>query len=156
MKSGSWQGKKIWGMIRTLAVNCAAIVDCSQGAGKTAAETASDEMVMGAARALCELSLLVSQQNHSDLSLAGLDDAPERLHKTMVPFEIRKCCSLRMPKWMNYYQENPIIYENKRFIKSVLQWRFSWMGLKGYYIKTKAISGAPEYPPTRGNYMVRW
>jgi len=48
MKSGSWQGKEIRGMIRTLAVSCTPILDCSQDAGKTVAETASDEMVMGA------------------------------------------------------------------------------------------------------------
>jgi len=47
-----------------------------------------------------------------------------------VPFEIRECRSLRRPKWMNFWQENPIINENKRFIKSVLQWRFSCTGLK--------------------------
>jgi len=62
-------------MIRTLAVNCAPILVCSKDDGKTAAETASDEMVMGAVRGLCQFSLLVSQQNHSDLSLTALDDA---------------------------------------------------------------------------------
>jgi len=67
-------------MIRTVAVNCAPILDCSQDAGNTAAETASDEMVMGAVRALCEFSLLVSQQNHSDLSLAALDDALKQFY----------------------------------------------------------------------------
>jgi len=86
MKSGSWQGKEIRGMIRTLAVNCAPILDCSQDARKTAAETASDEMVMGAVRALCEFSLLVSQQNHSDLSLAALDDALKRFYKKKRAF----------------------------------------------------------------------
>jgi len=59
--SGYWQGKEIWGMIRTLVVNCAPIVDCSQDAGKTAVEIASDEMVMGAVQALGEFSLHVSQ-----------------------------------------------------------------------------------------------
>jgi len=48
LKRGSWQGKEIQGMIRSLTVNCAPILDCSQDAGKTAAEIASDEMVMGA------------------------------------------------------------------------------------------------------------
>jgi len=62
-------------MIRILAVNCPPILDCSQDVGKTAAETASDNMVMEVVRALCEFSLLVSQQNPSDLSLAALDDA---------------------------------------------------------------------------------
>jgi hypothetical protein len=66
MKGGSWQGNKIRGMIRTQPVNCVPILDCSQDAGKTAEETTSDEMVMGAVRALCEFSLHVSQQNRSD------------------------------------------------------------------------------------------
>jgi len=90
MKGGSWQGKEIRGMIRTLAVDCAPILDCSQDAGKTAAETASDEMVMGAMRALCEFCLLGSQQNHSDLSLTALDDALNRFHKMNGAFRDRK------------------------------------------------------------------
>ena len=61
-------------MIRTLAVNFAPILDCSNVDGKTPAETASDEMVMGVVWALCEFSLLVRQQNHSDLSLTAQDD----------------------------------------------------------------------------------
>jgi len=81
MKRSFWKGKEIRGVIRTLSVNCAPILDCSKDDGKTAAETASDEMVMGAVRALCEFSLLVSQQNHSDLSLTALDNALKRFHK---------------------------------------------------------------------------
>jgi len=68
-------------MIRSLAVNCAPILDCCKDDGKTPVETASDEMVMGAVRALCEFSLLVSQQNHSDLSLTAQDDALNGLYK---------------------------------------------------------------------------
>jgi hypothetical protein len=45
-KSGSWQGKEIRGMIRTLAVNCMPILDCSKDDGRTLAKTDSDEMVM--------------------------------------------------------------------------------------------------------------
>jgi len=90
MKSGSWDGKEIQDMIRTLAVNCAPIVDYSQDAGKSAAETASDEMVMGAVLALCEFSLLVSQQNHSDLSLAALDDTLKRFYKKKGTFRDQK------------------------------------------------------------------
>jgi hypothetical protein len=78
MKSGSWQGKGIRGVIRTLALECAPIRDCSQNARKAAVDTASDEMVMGAVQALCEFSLLGRQQNHSDLSLAALDYALKR------------------------------------------------------------------------------
>ena len=44
-------------------------------------ETASDEMVMEAVRALCEFSLLISQQNYSGLSLAALDDALQEFYK---------------------------------------------------------------------------
>jgi hypothetical protein len=80
LKNGTWQGKEIRGMIRTLAVNCAPILVCSTDDGKTAAQTASDEMAMGAVRALFEFSLLVSQQNHSDLSLKALDDALKRFY----------------------------------------------------------------------------
>jgi len=61
LESGTGQGKEIRGMIRTLAVNSAPIFVCSTDDGNTAAETASDEMVMGALRALCEFSLPVSQ-----------------------------------------------------------------------------------------------
>jgi hypothetical protein len=68
-------GKGIWGMVRTQVVNYAPILDCSQDAGKSAEGTTSDEMVMGVVWALCEFSLLVSKYNHSDLSLAPLDDA---------------------------------------------------------------------------------
>jgi len=75
LKCSTWQGDEIHGMIRTLAVNCAPILVCSKNDGKTAGEAASDEMVMGAVRALCEFSLLVRQQNQFNLSLKALDDA---------------------------------------------------------------------------------
>jgi hypothetical protein len=90
LKSGTWQGKEICGMIRTLAVNCAPILVCSTDDGKTAVETASDETVMGAVRALCEFSPLVSQQNHSDLSLIALDDALKRFYQKNGIFREQK------------------------------------------------------------------
>jgi len=90
MKSSSWQGREIRGMIRTLSVNYARILDCSKDDGKTAVETASDEIVMGAARALCEFSLLVSQHNHSDLSLTALDDSLKRFYKKKGAFRDQK------------------------------------------------------------------
>ena len=62
-------------MIRTLVVNRAPILVCSKNDGKTAAETVTDEMAMGAACAICVFSLPVSQQNHSDLFLTALDNA---------------------------------------------------------------------------------
>jgi len=60
-------------MIRILAVNCAPILDCFKGDRTTLADKTFDEMVMGAVWELCEFSLLVSQQNHSDQSLTALD-----------------------------------------------------------------------------------
>ena len=91
MNSNSRHGKEIRGMIRTLAVDCAPTLECSKDKGKTQAETASDEMVMGAVRALCEYSLLVSQQTHSDLSLTALDDALKRFYEKKGAFKNRKC-----------------------------------------------------------------
>jgi len=73
-------------MIRTLLVNCATINESSQDARKTAAETASDEIVMGAVQALCDFSLPVSQQNHSDLSLTAQNDELKRFHKKKGAF----------------------------------------------------------------------
>jgi len=81
LKSSAWQGKEICGMIRTWAVNCAPILVWSKDDGKTVAETASDEMVIEAVRALCEFSLLVSQHNHSDLFLKAIDDALKRFYQ---------------------------------------------------------------------------
>jgi hypothetical protein len=46
MKSSSWQGTEIRAMIRTLAVNCPSILDCSKEDWNIPAETASDEMVI--------------------------------------------------------------------------------------------------------------
>jgi len=62
-------------------VNYVPILVCSQDDGRTAAETASDEMVMGAVRALCEFSRLVSKQNHSDLSHNTPPDAVKRFYQ---------------------------------------------------------------------------
>jgi len=90
LNSGTWQGKEICGMIRTLAVNCAPNLVCSKDDGKTAVETASDEMVMGGVQALCEFSLLVCQQNYSDLSLKALDDALKRFYTKKGIFREQK------------------------------------------------------------------
>ena len=90
MTSSCWQGKEIWGMIRTLAVNCTPNLDCSMDDRKTPAEKASDEMVMGAVWVLCEFSLVVSQQNHSDQSLTVLDNALKQFYKKTGAFREQK------------------------------------------------------------------
>jgi len=51
MRSSSWQGKEIRGMIRTLPVNSSVNHDSSKDNRKTAAQTTYDAMVMGAVRA---------------------------------------------------------------------------------------------------------
>jgi hypothetical protein len=48
-----WQGKAICVMIRTLATNCAPLLAYSKDDKKTVVEEASNEMPMGAVRALC-------------------------------------------------------------------------------------------------------
>jgi hypothetical protein len=73
--SSSCQGEGSRGRIRTLVVNCASILDCSQDTGKTAVKIPPEEIVMGAVWAFCEFPLLVSEQNHYDLSLPAVDDA---------------------------------------------------------------------------------
>jgi hypothetical protein len=65
-------------MIRILVVNWAPILDYSKDDGKTATDKAANQMVMGAVWALCEFCLLVSQQNHSDLSLKAVDESLKR------------------------------------------------------------------------------
>ena len=52
-------------MIRTLAVKWAAIVVCSNNDGKTAAETASYEMVIGEVQGSCQFTLLASTKWNS-------------------------------------------------------------------------------------------
>jgi hypothetical protein len=47
-------------------------------------------MVIGAVLALCEFSLLVSQQHHSDLSLKALEDALKRFYMTQAVFHEQK------------------------------------------------------------------
>jgi hypothetical protein len=130
MKSGSWQGNDIRGMIRKLVVNCTPILDSTHNAVKTVAEIPSDEMVMGAGRSLCKFCLLVSAHNHSDLSLTALDDTPKRFYKKKGALLNQKMLMSAKAKLMNYPQENPISYMNRRFIKSVAEWGFSCMGLQ--------------------------
>jgi len=97
-RCGTWQREEIRGTIRTLAVNHASIPVCSTDDGKTAAETSSEHMVKGTVRALCEFSLLVSQQNHSDLSLKGLHDAVKRFDQMKSSFREQKMSNSAIAK----------------------------------------------------------
>jgi hypothetical protein len=110
-------------MIRTLAVNCAPILVCSKDDRKTAAETASDEMVMGAVQALCEFSLLVSKQNYSDLSLKALGNALKEFYRKKGIFREQKMSKSAKAKVDDLLARESICYTNIRFIKFVQQWR---------------------------------
>jgi hypothetical protein len=81
MKIAIWEGKEIRGIIRILEVNCAPIRVCAKDDGKTVAEIASNEMVMGAVWEFYGFPLLVSQQNHSNLSFIALDNAHKGLNQ---------------------------------------------------------------------------
>jgi hypothetical protein len=90
LKTGTWHGKGIRGMLRTLAVKCSPIHVCSKDDGKTAAEIACDEMVIEVVQVLCEFSLPFSQQNQSDLSLTALDDTHKRFNQKKGIFREQK------------------------------------------------------------------
>jgi hypothetical protein len=90
LKSGTWQGKEISGMIRTHTVNCAPILDFSKDYEKTVAENASDENIMVPLGALCKFSLLVSPQNHMDLSRKALDDTLKSFYQKKAIFGEQK------------------------------------------------------------------
>ena len=62
-------------------MNYGPILYCSKDDGETVVETASDEMVTGAVRALCQFSLLASKQSYSDLSLKTLDDELKQFYQ---------------------------------------------------------------------------
>jgi len=85
-------------MIITLVVSYAPILDCFKDDGKTVAENAFDDMVIGALRAFCESSLLVSEHNHTDLSLKVLDDA--------LKWSCQKNGILREKKWLQSVKDN--------------------------------------------------
>jgi len=74
-------------MIRTLAVNCAPNHIWSKDDWKTVTETASDEMVMGAVRALCQFSVLGSPQNLADPCLTALDNVLKQFYKKKGTFQ---------------------------------------------------------------------
>jgi len=102
-------------MIRTVAVNCAAILVCSQDDGKRVAEKASNEMVMGAVQALCEFSLLVSQQNHSDQSHKAKDNALHQLSQMKGIFLDQK-----MSKSAKAKVDDPLATESHQLHKQMI------------------------------------
>jgi len=111
-------------------VNCTPNLDCSKDEGKSLAEKASDEMVLEAVQALGEFSPIVSQPNHSDLSLTALDDALKRFYINKSVFQDQKMLKAAKAKVNEQLAgESPQLRE-RTFIESMLQWKFWCMGLK--------------------------
>jgi len=75
LKSGTWQVKETCGIIRTLAAKCAPILSAQKMTEELCGKKPLMKLEMRALRALCELSLLISQHNHSDLCITARDDA---------------------------------------------------------------------------------
>lgn len=72
-------------------MDCTPIFVCSNNNSEGATDTASDYMVMGAVHTPCELSLLVTQQDHSD-------ESQQDLQNTLTRFYQKKdaCCQQKM------------------------------------------------------------
>jgi len=60
---------------------------------------------MGAVQAVCQFSLLVSQQNHSDPSLKALDDALKQFHQMRGIFQEQKMLKSAKGKVDNLHQQ---------------------------------------------------
>jgi hypothetical protein len=132
LKSGSWQGKEICGMIRTLAVNCTPILDWPQDAGTTAVETACDEIVLGAVRALWEFSLLACEQNHSDLSLKALDNALKRFYQKKGIFRNQNMLKSAKAKVDDLLASESHRLCKKGLIRFMLHWKPLCMALNRF------------------------
>jgi len=76
---------------------------------------------MGAVWELCEFSLLISQQNHSDLSLTALDNAQKQFYRKKRNFREQKMSKSVMVKVDKQFRR-----------KCVLQWKFRHMGLNRF------------------------
>jgi len=68
-------------------VNCTVLLNCTRDNGNTAGEKGSEDMVLGAVRALCQFSLLVSQQDDPYLTLTAEDYAQKRFYKKLDAFK---------------------------------------------------------------------
>jgi hypothetical protein len=103
LKSGSWQGKEIREMLRSLSVLCAPLLS-SDVRGKTQFEKESDIEVMKTIRALSEFCLLTSQRTHSDISLKYLDTALNSFYKCKVVFTRQRATEASRKKVETAYE----------------------------------------------------
>ena len=94
LKNGTWQGKEIREMLRSLGAVCAPLLS-SDAPGKTSTERASDIEVMKTIRALVEFTLLSRQRAHSRISLKHLQESLERFYRCKVVFAPQRASSAR-------------------------------------------------------------
>jgi len=97
--SGAWSERWQWIAIHFMTT--------PKNDGKTMVETASDEMVMGAARAWYEFTLLVRQQTESDLSLTALGNTLKQFYKNKGTYREQKMSKSANSKVVDNSQENP-------------------------------------------------
>jgi len=125
LKSCTWQSQYIRGGIRTQGVTFTPFLVSSDDDTNRVAETAANELVMVAVLALSGYSRLVSQQNHSDLSLKARDHVLKQCFQMHGACQTQKMSQCAMAKLKEQLEETPIRWENNRCNKFVLQWR-SW------------------------------
>jgi hypothetical protein len=156
LKRGTWQGTEIRGIIRTLAVNGAPILVSSKDDRKTVAEMACDGMVLGAIRALCVFSLLVSQQNHSDQSVKALNYVLQRFYEKKGIFR-----ELKMLKSAKAKVDERLATESYQLREQTIHTICAAMEALVFGAekvptgKRKAIVGVPELYAAICNYLVR-
>jgi len=113
VKSSSWQGKEIRGMIRTLALNCTPLLDHPRMKGKPWWKEPQMKWqwvqcghYANSIYLLANKVTLIYPPQHVMMHWSNFK-------WTRRDFKNRKCRCLQMPQWMICCHENPISYENK-------------------------------------------
>jgi len=70
-----------------VAITCDPLIISCNDIEKSVVDAAFDEMVIGAVFVLCEFSLLVSSQNHHDLSLKALNNPLNNFEMELNSFQ---------------------------------------------------------------------
>jgi len=116
--------------IKWLAVNCTRIVVCSYVEQKHVVELAFDNIIIEEVYALCKFALLVSHQNHINLSVELLDDPVMNLYQKESTCEIQNFRSLCRPQQIFSVEGNPMPNDKRKFIGFLVQSRCLCIGLK--------------------------
>ena len=102
LKNGTWQGKEIREMVRSLGAVCALLLS-SDVWGKTPSEQASDIEVMKTIRALVLFTLLSRQQAHLQISLKYLVEGLKCYYRCKVVFTPQRATAVRKGHLENDY-----------------------------------------------------